>query len=184
MKHIDQIEEYKQLLEAWNKNINLVQKKSLKTVMSRHIEDSAQLCGFFGKNELIVDIGSGAGFPGMVLSILGYENVVLAEKNHKKAIFLLNVKTKLNLNVEIFNDDIRKFDRKGYTCVSRAFGSVAELLSIMTTIYAKRGVFHKGESFQKELDEAKESFDFQYQVFPSKTNDKGVIVNIAEFRRK
>ena len=182
---MDKIEQYISLIQKWNESINLIQKNSLKELAERHINDSLQIADFIPINENVVDIGSGAGFPGMILGILGYKHVVLAEKNFKKATFLLKVKATLQLNnVEIFNNDIRNFNRRNYICVSRAFGSVTKLLTIMEKIHAKRGIFHKGENYKKELIEAQKLFDFSYHIKSSVTNKNSAIIDIQQFRRK
>ena len=81
---------YIELLNNWNKRINLVQADTLRDVKTRHIDDSLQLAPYLPKNGTIFDIGSGAGLPGIILAIAGFDNIVLIEKDIKKSVFLKN----------------------------------------------------------------------------------------------
>lgn len=179
------ISQYLQLLEVWNRRINLVQRDTLKSAFDRHIVDSLQIYDLVKDvSSPIIDIGSGAGFPGAVLSIYGINNVVLCEKNFKKASFLRELKNNLMLNYEIFNDDIIKFQGMGYISVSRAFGNLSKLLDIMLRISSYRGIFHKGERYMEELEEASNYFDFEYDLIQSRTNRKSRIIDVRNIRRK
>ncbi|GHT88631.1 ribosomal RNA small subunit methyltransferase G [Alphaproteobacteria bacterium] len=149
---------YVEILKKWNKAVNL--SRVTNNFWERHIEDSLQISSDLDNNEKIIDIGTGNGFPGIVLAICGFKNIVLCEKNHKKSAFLLTVKSELSLEIKIYNGDIYNFEEKGYACVSRAFGSLLELLKIMDKMQATKGVFHKGESCGKEINEAKVFFEF------------------------
>jgi 16S rRNA (guanine(527)-N(7))-methyltransferase RsmG len=146
------IDQYIKLLVKWNKKINLVQARSLLQVFGRHIKDSLQICEMLSKNDLLLDIGAGAGFPGVILAIQGFNNVILCEKNHKKCTFLREVKGKLGLNFEIYEGDIYNFNAprgalQKIIAVSRGFGSLTKLLDIMDNISIEEGVFHKGEKY-------------------------------------
>ncbi|MDR0744741.1 MAG: 16S rRNA (guanine(527)-N(7))-methyltransferase RsmG [Holosporales bacterium] len=174
---------YIMLLKKWNKSINLVQEKTIDVAFNRHVADSLQISDFLEKNEKIIDIGSGAGFPGMVLALNGFSNITLCEKSFKKSIFLTLVKNKLGVNVKISNINIYNVLEKGYTCISRAFGSVLQLLDIMYRLESPKGILHKGENYFQELSEAKKSFNFDYQITNSTTNKQSVILIIRNIRR-
>ena len=187
------IDSYLSILRTWNKKINLVQSNTLSFAFERHIKDSMQICDMLNKDDLIIDIGSGAGLPGVILAIYGFENIILCEKNFKKSVFLKTVKSKLNLNFEVFNDDIYKFLKNQYAslgtykkcvAVSRAFGSLTVLVDIMLKLEIESGIFHKGERCQEEINEALECFDFNYKLTKSVTSDNGVIISVSEIRRK
>ena len=176
-------------LTKWNKKINLVQNDSLHNVFERHVKDSLQTQELLGKDDYIIDIGSGAGFPGIVLSICGFSKVTLCEKNFKKCVFLREVKNKLNLDFNVYNGDIYKLNVPRETlsktvAVSRAFGSLLKLLEIMEKLGIERGVFHKGENFYSEIEEANSEFKFDYKQIQSVTNEKSVILSIDKIRRK
>ncbi len=177
------INTYSELLIKWNKNINLIQKNTTKDIVRRHIEDSQQLCCLLDKSSKIIDIGSGAGFPGVILAINGFLNLILCEKNIKKITFLRFVKQKLNLKFEIF-ENIYNFNNNDYTAVSRAFGKLSKLCDIMIQVNIKNGIFHKGENYVNEIIVAKENYDFEYETVKSTTNNKSAIVKIFNVRRK
>ena len=100
MKYPVQIQEkfdlYSQILRTWQSKMNLVAPSTLNDVQRRHIDDSAQLADYLPKNVTVLDMGSGAGFPSVVLAILGWQ-VIAIESIRKKTIFLEEVKSKLNL---------------------------------------------------------------------------------------
>lgn len=178
------VQRYIHILGVWNKKVNLVQPDSLKQVMDRHVRDSKQLCGYIKVNSEIVDVGSGAGFPGVILSIYGYQNVTLCENNFKKVMFLNDIKRQLNLNFNIFNDDVYNFSSvqnapcasRDFVVVSRAFGALSKLMGVMVRIGILRAVLHKGKGCLSELTDASRSFKFRFQLRRSITSSDGVIV--------
>ena len=104
---MDQFEAYLELLRKWQRRINLVANSTLIDAWQRHILDSAQLAKFYPPNtKKILDVGSGAGFPGLVLAILGGVEVDLVESNHRKAIFLSTVINSLSLPAKVHNQRI------------------------------------------------------------------------------
>jgi 16S rRNA (guanine527-N7)-methyltransferase len=150
----------------------------------RHIADSMRVGDFLKKEDRIIDIGSGAGFPGMVLAICGFKNVTLCEKNIKKVAFLKTVKEKLALNVNIFCGDVYRFTEKGYVSVSRAFGSLSRLFDVMLAISSPSGFFHKGKNYEKEIDEALKKYNFEYKVNRDSKHGEGVIISVMNIERK
>ena len=97
---IRKLKAYENLLKEWQNKFNLISNNSLNHIWSRHILDSAQLFRLLPKknmNQITYDIGTGAGFPGVVLAILGRTDIVLCDSNNKKCNFLQEVKNKLNL---------------------------------------------------------------------------------------
>ncbi|MDR3030994.1 MAG: 16S rRNA (guanine(527)-N(7))-methyltransferase RsmG [Holosporales bacterium] len=184
MDNKKQVEKYISILKKWNKCINLLQGDTLENILGRHITDSLQILDLLKSEEKILDIGSGAGFPGMVLAINGFENIVLCEKSYKKTIFLLSVKKALNLNISILNDNIYNFKHKNYTCIARAFGSLLKLLEIMERLNSPKGVFHKGENYRQEIEEASRVFKFDFKPTESVTNRGSVILTIRNVGRR
>ncbi|MBR0212124.1 MAG: 16S rRNA (guanine(527)-N(7))-methyltransferase RsmG, partial [Alphaproteobacteria bacterium] len=109
MKIEEKFIKYENLLKEWSTRMNLVAPSTLNDIQTRHIKDSAQLADFIPKNVKIIDMGSGAGFPGVVLAILGWD-VTCIESIGKKAKFLSALKQELDLpNLTIVNDRIEKF---------------------------------------------------------------------------
>ena len=105
----EKFERYEQLLRDWSQKINLVAPSTLSDIKNRHIADSAQLADIIPNGTKIVDLGSGAGFPGVVLAVLGYD-VTCIESIGKKTSFLSTLKNELDLpNLTIINDRIENF---------------------------------------------------------------------------
>lgn len=172
------LKQYRCLLEQWNDACGLIQKDSVQHFLTRHIEDSIQLLSFLEDDEKIIDIGTGGGFPGIVLSIYGKNNVVLSEISYKKSRFLQTVINELKLNCKIFNDDVNKFDGTDYTSVSRAFGSLTELITVMKNINSEKGFFHKGETYQQEIKDAFKQYIFDFSSIKNRADPNGVILMI------
>lgn len=182
-------DKYLLILKEWNKKINLVQESTLDYYFNRHIKDSLQITEFIDLNDNVIDIGSGAGFPGVPLSIYGYSKILLCEKSFKKCTFLKYLKEKLNLNYSIFNGDVFNLNipeeiLPETVAVSRAFGSLLILIDFLNKKGILKGVFHKGENYMDEIMEAKRSFEFDFRVKPSITNSKSAILIIENIRRK
>ena len=184
---------YLDLLTIWQKKMNLVSSNSLRDAESRHFLDSAQLYVFCKKiNGNILDFGSGAGFPGAVLSILGVSKIFLVESNKKKCSFLLELKKETDSNFNVINsriEDIEFLDPA--LIVSRALTSTKNLLlfSIEHMLKSKNIVskrealkkvpnllFLKGKTFRKELNDIPESLNINFQTFPSITSAESRIL--------
>ena len=181
------INQFISLLKFWNRKVNLVHVDTIKNMQQRHIEDCAQLRTYIDPNHTILDIGSGAGFPGVVLSIYGFKNIILCEKDFRKAVFLKDVKRQLKLDYTVFNGDVYQFDtskiKTPITAVSRAYGSLSELLEVMDILRISTGVFNKGSNYQVEINEAKQKFNFNCTSFRSVTDINGMILKIFNVTR-
>ena len=115
---ITSFKKYENNLISNNKNINLIGKSTLKEIWTRHFLDSAQVIDFINKNDkTLIDIGSGAGFPGLVLALLLRDRkislkVKLVEKSPKKVKFLKKIIDELHLDVEVINENIFEYQKK------------------------------------------------------------------------
>ena len=167
---LGKLELYHDLLISWQKKYNLVGPSTLKDIWERHFIDSAQLFSLLPlehKEKPIYDIGSGAGFPGMVLAIMGRKDIVLCESSSKKCIFLEEVKNKTNTNVIIDNIRAESLPSCSATAImARAVTSLSGLLNLSIPILAKKGVciFPKGINWKKELLFAQQRFHIDYKV--------------------
>ncbi len=181
------INQFVSLLKFWNKKVNLVHVDTVKDLQQRHVDDCAQLRNYIDPSHTILDIGSGAGFPGIILAIYGFDNVILCEKDFKKSVFLKDVKRQLKLNYTVFNGDIHQFDtskiKNPITAVSRAYGSLSDLLDIMDELKISTGVFNKGMHYQVEINEAKQNFNFNCSTFRSITDINGVVLKVFNIKR-
>ena len=184
---------YFDLLCFWQKKMNLVSNKSLHDAEIRHFLDSAQLYKFC-KNIKgnIIDFGSGAGFPGAVLSILGVSKTLLIESNKKKCKFLINLKKETNSDFNVINSRIENLEFLDPSLiVSRALTSTKNL-SILSvdhmlkskSIKSKKEaikkipnlLFLKGKTFSKELNDIPENFNIKFQTLPSITSAESRIL--------
>jgi 16S rRNA (guanine527-N7)-methyltransferase len=154
------LEEYVKLLLTWQEHTNLIGKNTVDNLWERHILDSVQLLPYIKQQGLnIADVGTGAGLPGLVLSICNPENTYfLIEATSKKTNFLSEVKQRLNLlNIHIINKrleditDIPAID----VLMSRAVTSLASLMLISKNLLNKntKCLFLKGRSYQFEINE-------------------------------
>jgi len=177
---------YENLLKEWATKMNLVAPSTLSDIQQRHIQDSAQLADFIPKNVKIIDLGSGAGFPGVVLAILGW-NVTCIESIRKKTDFLSVLKKELDLpNLTIINDRIENFLSKtpvntgNFIFTARAFAPLIKILDY-TSEKNSRLFLLKGRQIESEILTAKAKYKFNYKLYPSKTGD-GYIVYISDIK--
>ena len=180
---LDKLELYSSLIQSWQKRHNLVSSSTLGNIWERHFLDSAQLYSLLPserKGKALYDIGSGAGFPGMVLAIMGRKDLVLCESNAKKCIFLEEVKEKTGTNVII--DNIRAESlpfRSASAVLARAVASLSSLLELSMPLLAEKGVciFPKGINWKKELLFAQKRFHIDYELVKSLTSkDSSIFV--------
>ena len=164
---------YEELLIKANKKTNLIGNTTIKKIWNRHFLDSAQVIDFIDKNEkTLVDLGSGAGFPGLVISIIALERkiplkVKLIEKSPKKIIFLNEIISQLKLNVDTINQNVeeKKFIFVDEIFIARAFNPLAKILEL---IHNKANNWKKiliflGKTGKFELIQASKNWDIKYK---------------------
>lgn len=172
-----------ELLKEWGQKTNLIATKDLNhnALIKRHIKDCGNLIPYIKKWPSFIDMGTGAGLPGIVLSILTQKHVHLVESRLKKVTFLKEAKRLLDLNVTIHGsrlEDIPSFNTPFF--VSRAFKPLLETLSLMRTHLSEKTVYLclKGASFETEVQKASHAFDFDLEVFPSFTHPEGKVLRL------
>ncbi len=176
-------ERYANMLREWSGRMNLVAPSTLCDIENRHIADSAQLADVLPTDAEIIDLGSGAGFPGVVLAILGWR-VTCIESIGKKVSFLTAVKEDLGLdNLTIYHGRVEDFVRHlpaksdKFVFTARAFASLTKIMDYVA--HTKYRLFLlKGREIQTEVDEAKRKYKFEYDLIPSKTGD-GFIISVC-----
>ena len=190
---IEKLKTYQELLVEWQEKFNLVSNSSLQHVWERHFADSAQLYKHIPESaKNLIDFGSGAGFPAMVLAIMSLErtsylNVSMVESIKKKTLYLKEVADKTSINVTIINDRIENLpDRKYDVITSRAMTSLVELLNYSNRFCHKDTVciFPKGKNYAAELSEAHKKWHFKCVVEASDVSDEGKILIITDIRKK
>jgi len=180
---------YDDLLKTWQKKFNLVGPSTLNNSWHRHFQDSAQLYSLLPRpqnDRVVYDIGTGAGFPGMVLAIMGRKDMVLCESNEKKCLFLEEVKKKTSSNVIIDNIRAELLPEKSATAViARAVTSLEKLLIMASPLLSNNGIciFPKGINWKKELLFAEKRFHIEYKLVKSITSKDSYIVIIKNIER-
>lgn len=178
-------ENYAALLVKWNQTINLVAKTTLDDLFVRHIEDSAQLYKLLDPEDVVVDLGSGAGLPGMILSYMGVREVYLVESDKRKAAFLYEASRISPNKVMIINDRIENATNlQPAVITARALASLTKLLEFAVNIgFTKKCLFLKGKNYQSEIDEAQIKYNFKYNVYNSTTENNSCILEIREIKK-
>ena len=187
---IEKLKTYQKFLVEKNKKLNLISKDTEKSIFSRHFKDSAQIYDLIDKKLDIVDIGSGAGFPGVIVKILMENenlkgNIILIEKSPKKSNFLRDLSIKLDLKVQIENKRLEMYDfLKNSTVVSRAFKSTLDTINILyrNIENIKELVLLKGKTYQQDIDNAKKKYTFELEKFTSITSDDSSIIKIKNIK--
>lgn len=184
---------YAALLEKWSGAINLVSRSTLPSLWKRHFLDSVQLFDLApaaARNWL--DLGSGAGFPGLVIALLATESrpelkVRLVESDQRKCAFLSTVSRETSLNnVEITNARVETITDSADVVSARAFAPLTQLLAHSSRLISDDGValFPKGEAVAVELTEARRDWHIEAEQRESMTDPAASVVIIRQFRRR
>ena len=176
------------LLVKWNAAVNLVSKDTLSQVWQRHILDSAQIFKLGSGAKVWADLGSGGGFPGLVIAILAAEKaplmqVVLVESDHRKAAFLAQASQSLGVHTKIIVDRIEKIEALNVDVVSaRALAPLPLLCSFAARHLAPNGVaiFLKGRNFHTELASAQAGWNFSLESHASLTDPSAFVLVLKE----
>ena len=180
---------FQEILFKWQKSINLISKNTIKNTWERHFLDSAQLYKFVrGIEGNIIDFGSGAGFPGLVLAIMGKKNIHLVEADHKKCVFLKEIAMLTETDITIHNcriEDLSFINVDLITC--RALASLSKLIEYVEIFINKsfgekqkmpKLLFLKGKSCYQEVIELSKTKKITFEEYPSITDKNGRILYI------
>ena len=187
---IEKLNKYNDFLLENNKLLNLIGKTTEKNVFSRHFKDSAQIYDLIQDKSEIIDIGSGAGFLGIIMKILMENdkingNVILIDKSPKKCKFLKELSDKLSLILKIENLRLEDYKfNKISTIVSRAFKKTIQTIDILfkNNKNLRSIILIKGKTYQQELEEAKKKYTFELEKFRSITSDESYILKISNIK--
>jgi 16S rRNA (guanine527-N7)-methyltransferase len=187
---IEKIKIYNDFLLENNKLLNLIGKTTENHIFSRHFTDSAQIYDLIENKSEILDIGSGAGFPGFIIKILMDSknvegNVVLIDKSPKKCKFLNDLSNKLDIKLKIQNVRLEDYKfNKISTIVSRAFKKVIDTIDILykNNDKIRAIILMKGKTYQQELEFAKKKYTFDLEKFRSITSDESYIIKIRNIK--
>jgi 16S rRNA (guanine527-N7)-methyltransferase len=182
------LEDYVILLLSRNQNFNLIGNSTLENIWERHILDCAQLIKFIDNYDLkFADLGSGAGLPGLILSILGLKEIHLIEKSFRKCEFLREAKLLSDNRIFIKNSKLEDLDNQSFDCiVSRALAPLPKLLEYNIKFLKNDGfcLFLKGRNLQSEIEESQKSFEFDFELFPSITSQESNIIRLKKIIKK
>ena len=188
-------EKFVSMLVKKNDEINIISKKTAQkdTIIDRHIIDSAQVIDFVDLNcNTTSDIGTGGGMPGIVIAII-IKNLkremkfVLYEKSYHKSLFLKDVSRKLNLDIEVIQDDIFSIKKiKSGTIMARAFKPLPIVLDLVSKNFEsyKNLIFFMGENGEEVLKDTLKNWDFEYNQKKSLTSADSFLLNIKNIKKK
>tara|TARA_B100001964_G_scaffold221969_1_gene266450 strand:- start:30 stop:677 length:648 start_codon:yes stop_codon:yes gene_type:complete len=175
-------------LAIYNKHTNLVGKSTLANPLRSHILDCIQVSLFIkNRNSTILDMGTGPGLPGLVLSIIGYKNVNLVDSNRKKINFVKHISKKLDISVKIFLSRIEKLNNSKFDfLISRALANLNKLFIYSHKFTNKDTVliFLKGKKVKNEIQEAKKIWSFNSEIYPSQSDERGSVLIIKNLKLK
>ena len=183
------------MLQQINEEINIISKQTAKNevIRDRHIIDSAQIIEFIDLNSnIITDIGSGGGMPGIIVSIMiknvkNTAKVHLYEKSHHKSSFLRKVSRDLELNTEVMQENIFEAQNlESGTMMARAFKPLPIILDLVYKNFSsyKNLIVFMGKNGEKVLEETLINWDFDFEKKKSITSEDSFILNIKNIKKK
>jgi len=184
----DQLSQFAELVERWTTKINLISKPSVPHIWERHINDSVQLYRHAPAAKHWVDLGSGGGFPAIVLAILSKQDgrdtkFTMVESDQRKCVFLRTAVRELGLKGEVLNKRIEEIPRLEADILSaRALSDLSKLLEYADLHLSNDGIalFPKGESWKAEDRDAKTLWHYTCEPIPSLTNPAAAILRIKD----
>ena len=187
-KQVDKVDFYLSSIIKYNKHTNLVGKSTIENIWDRHVLDCLQLSKYItNKNLKILDLGTGAGLPGVLLSIAGYQRILMVDSIKKKTDFVKKIIKELSLTAKIQNKRIEKLPNSQHDIiVSRALAPLLKLLTY-ARMYSNKNTtsfFLKGRNVISEIDIAGKIYFFEFEKIKSMSSDDGCILKINNIRNK
>jgi len=187
----DRLQILAKLILEWQKHINLISAATIPDLWKRHILDSVQLLPLVPKTvTAIADLGSGAGFPGLVLAATQTAIVHMYEANSKKAAFLSEAIRQMKCAGVVHRERLEPLQAPQkmpsvQLVTARAFAPLPLLLGLAEPFLrdGAQGLFHKGQDVDHELDEAANAWTASYIKYPSVTDSQSVILSVKELTR-
>jgi len=184
------LQKYEKILIEYNKKINLISKSTEKNIYNRHFIDCAQVIDFLNNNQNLLDLGTGAGFPGIVLKIVSNDfsknlNIFLIEKSKKKCVFLNFLKKQLDIDINIINQRYEDFKIiKKHSIITRAFKNIKETIDLAYKNLSniENLIMLKGKNHINEINEAKKKYMFHVKKYQSLTSKESYILKICKIK--
>ncbi len=184
---VERLDAYVALLLKWNKTINLISRKDEPAIRQRHVEDALQLLAYMPPSaDTAIDLGSGAGFPGLILAIASGVHFHLIESDHRKAAFLAEAARMTATSATIHAARIEAVQLPPVLLVTaRALAPLAALIGFAEKFLAPGGVLlaPKGTNVEAELTDARAQWHMQVARTPSTTNPAATILKITGVSR-
>ncbi len=184
---------YEEILKMWNEDLNLVGKSTINDIWNRHFLDSFQLIDFIEKSSnSAIDLGSGAGFPGLIVSIAAKERkyplkVRLIEKSTKKSKFLNEIIQKLELKAEVVTIDVieKPFQIDDEVIMARAFKPIKNIFELIHNKAKnwKKILIFLGKNGKSELHQASKNWDIEYKQTMSVTSKDSLIIEVNKLKK-
>ena len=185
---IDKIDFFLSKIINHNKHTNLVGRSTLENIWDRHVLDCLQLSTYINNKKLkILDMGTGAGLPGILLSILGYSNVLMVDSVRKKTEFVKGIIEGLSLSAKTTNKRIEKLlIPKQDIVVSRALAPLSKLLTyaLIHSNTKTTSLFLKGRNVNNEINMAKKKYFFDFKIYKSISIGEGFVLKINKIKKK
>ncbi|MDC0498215.1 16S rRNA (guanine(527)-N(7))-methyltransferase RsmG [Alphaproteobacteria bacterium] len=185
---VDKIDFYLSSIIKYNKHTNLVGNSTIENIWDRHVLDCLQLTKHINNKKFkILDLGTGAGLPGVLLSIVGYQRVLMVDSVKKKTDFVRKIIEELSLTAKIQNKRIEKSPISQHDIiVSRALAPLIKLLSY-ARMYSNKNttsLFLKGRNANSEINIATKAYFFQFEKIKSLSSDDGCVLKINNIKNK
>ena len=185
---VKNIEFFLKKITNYNTHTNLVGKSTLENFWDRHVVDCLQISDHIKDKQLkILDLGTGAGLPGVLLSIIGYKNILMVDSVGKKTDFVKTIIKDLSLLARIQNKRVESVSAGSQDIItSRALAPLSKLLTY-SLIHSKKNttsLFLKGRSVNNEIEIAKENFFFDFKIFKSISSGEGCVLQIKNIKLK
>lgn len=181
------LQSFAELVAHWASHVNLVSRSDLPRLWLRHIEDSLQLIPLIPEcSSSAIDLGSGAGFPGLVISIATDIPFILIEADQRKAVFLQEAARLTHAPVRVLNSRIKDAQLSPTRVLTaRALAPLPNLLTFAEPLLAPDGIalFPKGRRLKAELTEAAREWHMRLERFPSRTSPEASVLRLSEIRR-
>ena len=186
--HVDKIDYYLSSIIEHNKHTNLVGKSTIENIWDRHVLDCLQLTKYITNKKLkILDLGTGAGLPGVLFSIVGFQKVLMVDSVKKKTDFVRKIIKELSLTAKIQNKRIEKSPTSQHDIiVSRALAPLVKLLTY-ARMYSNKNttsLFLKGRNASSEIDMASKVYFFEFEKIKSLSSEEGCVLKINNIRNK
>ena len=176
---LEKLSDYKKILISENEKMNLIGSSTLEDFDERHFLDCIQINKYLpDKEKTVMDIGTGAGLPGIILSIIGFQKLHLVEKSPKKSAFLENCKLRLNLNYQVHNKPVNDLSNLSIDYITaRAFAPIEKIISSTKKLINKKTKFIllKGKTYLTELETINTQKYF-WDAYSSITSDQSKII--------